>query len=189
MTITYPHSIDNGQGEKLTFIRRVLTPRGEALEVENWVQPGVGPPMHMHLLQEEALTVQRGSIGYQRKGQSPQFAGPGETVVFPPGDWHRFWNAGEDELHCTGYVLPPDNIEFFLGTIFDSQKRSGSARPDAFDAAFLMRRYRSEYRMDGIPGFVTSVVMPLQVLVGHLLGKYRKFADAPPAARARRIDV
>ena len=33
--------------------------------------------------------------------------------------------------------------------------------------------------MTEIPAVVQSVVFPVQVLVGRLLGKYKKFADAP----------
>ncbi|MGZ8379900.1 MAG: cupin domain-containing protein, partial [Gemmatirosa sp.] len=65
---TYPHTIDNGAGERLTFLRRVPGVRGDRLEGENVVAPGAGPPMHVHYWQEEALTVQRGRIGYQRLG-------------------------------------------------------------------------------------------------------------------------
>jgi hypothetical protein len=48
-----------------------------------------------------------------------------------------------------------------------------------FDAAYLARRYRSEYTMHEIPAAVQKVILPLVVLMGTLLGKYRKFADAP----------
>ena len=108
---TYPHTIENGHGEQLTFLRRVTTPRGEVVEVENRVQPGSGPPMHVHYHQEESLTVVQGRIGYQRPGEEPRFAGMGETVTFGAGEPHRFWNAGEDELRCTGQIGPPDSIE------------------------------------------------------------------------------
>ena len=183
---SYPHTIDNGAGESLTFVRRVQTPQGEMLEVENVVQPGVGPPMHVHHMQEEALTVVQGRIGYQRKGQEPQFAGVGESVAFKAGDVHRFWNAGDEELKCTGYICPPDNIEYFLKGIYEAQKKSGGERPDAWDAAFLTQRYRSEFAMDEIPAFVQRFVMPVMVVVGTLLGKYRKFKDAPPPVAPRR---
>ena len=119
---TYPHTIENGHGEKLTFLQRVQTPGGEVLEVENVVAPNVGPPMHVHYHQEEALTVVKGKIGYQRKGEPEQFAGVGETVVFKPGEMHRFWNAGEEDLHCKGYIKPPDSIEYFLRGIYNAQK-------------------------------------------------------------------
>lgn len=183
---TYPHTIENGQGERLTFLRRVSTPQGETLEVENCVQPGGGPPMHVHYQQEESITVVQGRLGWQRPGEEPHYAGPGETVSFGPGEPHRFWNAGEEELRCTGYIRPPDSVEYFLRGIYDSQKRSGGKRPDPFDAAYLAWRYRDEFGMEEIPRFVRRFIFPVQVMIGTLLGKYRKFADAPPPMRRAR---
>lgn len=180
---SYPHTIENGQGERLTFLRRVSTPEGEVLEVENVVASGVGPPMHVHYYQEEALTVAEGRIGYQRAGEPEQFAGPGETVVFKAGETHRFWNAGEGELRCTGYIKPPDSIEFFLRSIFEAQRKSGSSRPDMFDAAWLMKRYGREFGMAEIPGFVQRFIFPVVIAIGGATGKYKKFANAPASAR------
>ena len=180
---SYPHTIENGAGERLTFLRRVPGRTGDRLEVENVVKPGAGPPMHIHHYQEEALTVQQGRIGYQRPGEAAQFAGPGATVSFKPGEAHRFWNAGQDDLRCTGYVEPADNLEYVLAAIYESTKRRGGTQPDLFDAAFLMRRYRSEFSMVEIPAAVQRFVFPLQVAIGRLLGKYKKYADAPEAVR------
>lgn len=179
----YPHTIENGAGERLTFLRRVAGPTGDRLEVENVVSPGAGPPMHVHYYQEEALTVQQGRIGYQRPGAPPQFAGPGDTVTFKAGEVHRFWNAGDDDLRCTGYVTPADNLEYFLTELYASMQRSGGARPDPFDAAFLVRRYRSEFAMAEIPVAVQRLVFPVQVAVGRLLGRYGRYADAPEPVR------
>jgi uncharacterized cupin superfamily protein len=179
---TYPHAIDNGAGEQIVFLRKIPGPRGDRLEVENVVKPGAGPPMHVHHFQDEALTVQQGKIGYQRPSEPAQFAGPGETVTFKAGDAHKFWNAGETDLKCSGYVEPADNIEYFLTALYDSVKRNGG-RPDLFDAAFLITRYRSEFAMREIPAVVQRLVFPLQVALGRLLGKYRRFHDAPEPVR------
>ena len=67
----------------------------------------------MHHLQEEALTVEHGTIAYELEGGPERTAGPGESVTFAAGESHRFWNAGVDELVGTGYIRPPDNIEYF----------------------------------------------------------------------------
>jgi quercetin dioxygenase-like cupin family protein len=179
----YPHTIDNGAGERLTFVRRVPGRLGDRLEVENCVAPGAGPPMHVHHRQEEALTVVQGRMAYQRAGETPRYAGPGETVTFAPGDVHRFWNAGEGELRCTGYVEPADNIEYFLTELYASVRRGGGHRPDPFDAAFLARRYRSEFAIAEVPALVQELVFPAQVAVGRLLGRYRRYADAPAPVR------
>lgn len=179
----YPYTIDNGAGERLTFLRRVPGPSGDRLEVENVVKPGAGPVMHVHHHQEEALTVERGRIGYQRPGEPARFAGPGETVAFRAGEAHKFWSAGEEDLRCTGYIEPADNIEYFLRALFGSQERGGGARPDPFDAAFLAWRYRSEFGMPEIPAPVQRFVFPVLVAVGGLLGRYGKYADAPEPVR------
>jgi len=181
---TYPHTIDNGAGERLTFLRRVPGTDGcERLEVENVVAPGAGPPMHVHHYQQESLKVVRGRLAYQRPGQPAQFAGPGETVTFPAGDAHRFWNAGEEDLCCTGYIEPADNIEYFLREVYASMKRAGGHRPDPFDAAFLTTRYRSEFAMVDIPAPVQRFVFPVQVALGRRLGKYKRYAGAPEPVR------
>lgn len=181
--ISYPHTIDNGAGERLTFLRRVPGRGGDRLEVENIVQPGAGPPMHVHRLQVEALTVEEGRIAYQRPGEPPQFAGPGSTVAFQPGEAHKFWNPGETVLRCTGYLEPADNVEYILGEIFASARRNGKGMPGIFDAAFLTRRYRTEMAMVEIPAPVQRLLFPLLVAIGSLLGKYRKYAGAPQPVR------
>jgi quercetin dioxygenase-like cupin family protein len=179
----YPHTIENGAGERLTFIRRVPGRLGDRVEGENVVAPGAGPPMHVHYLQEESLTVRQGRMGYQRLGEPARFAGPGETVTFPAGEAHRFWNAGDDELRCTAYVEPADNVEYFLTEIFASQRRAGRARPDPFDAAFLTRRYRREFAMLEVPAAVQRFVFPVVTALGALLGRYARYADAPTPVR------
>lgn len=176
---SYPHTIENGGGERLTFLARRRDERGEYVEGRNEVSPGAGPPMHVHHLQEESLTVERGTLGFQRQGQDEEIAGPGETVTFAAGDAHRFWNVGVDVLVCTGIVRPPLNIEYFLAEVFASTSRNGGNRPGIFDAAYLSHRYRSEFEILEVPAPVRRLVFPVIVAVGKLLGRHRRFAGAP----------
>ncbi|GAB4430901.1 MAG: hypothetical protein Kow0031_11900 [Anaerolineae bacterium] len=175
----YPKSIENGAGEILTFEKLVASPEGDYLEVSNEVQPGAGPPMHVHFKQEEALTVVEGRLGYQILGSAPQFANPGETVVFKAGVAHKFWAEGDQILRCSGYVKPAHNMEYFLTEIYKSTKNNGGTKPDDFDAAYLLHKYRSEFDMLEIPGFVKAVLFPVFRLIGRLTGKYRKYEDGP----------
>ena len=179
MPKTYPYTIDNGGGERLTFTGLTQGPDGERVEVDGMAQPGAGPPMHVHYLQEEGACVVSGRLGYQVLGGPPQFAGPGELVVWPAGTAHKWWNAGSDELRMTGWCRPPDNIEFFLGTLFASTKANGGKRPGLFDAAFLTTRYRTEFAMVEVPAVARRIVIPIVYIVGSILGKYRKFEHAP----------
>ena len=183
----HPHTIDNGDGgERITFVAVRRDEAGEYLEVRNSVSPGSGPPMHVHHLQEEGLTVERGTMGYQVLGREERRAGPGESVTFAPGVAHRFWNAGSDELVGSGFVRPPDNLEYFLTEIYASTRRNGGERPGLFDAAFLSLRYRSEFEMLAVPRLVQRLLFPVVAAVGRLLGRDRRFAGSPePVTRPR----
>lgn len=184
MHYALPHTIENHLGEKLTFSAIRHEPDGEILLCENWVQPGSGPPMHTHWLQDEGFTVLEGRIGYQVAGQPAQYAGPGESVVFKRGVAHRFWNAGSAVLHCAGWLKPANTIVFFLTSIYAAQNKSGKAQPERFDAAYLMTRYAGEYDMQAIPTFVKNVIMPVVYRVGKLLNKYEHFKGAPEPVKS-----
>lgn len=175
----HPHTIDNGGGERLTFV----TLSGDALEVRNVVAPGAGPPMHVHFLQEERVTVESGRMAYLVEGEAERFAGAGETVAFAPGVVHRFWNAGEEELVGTGTISPAGNVEYFLTEVFASTARNGGKRPGLFDAAYLSHRYRTEFALTEIPAPVRRFGFPAIIAVGRLLGRYRRYAGAPEPLR------
>ena len=87
---THPHTIDNGAGERLTFVAVRRDDRGDYIEMRNSVAPGAGPPMHVHHLQEEGLTVERGTIGYQSHGGAGTRAGRAASVTSRPGGGPAF---------------------------------------------------------------------------------------------------
>ena len=180
---TFPHTIDNGHGEELTFLKLVKTKDGDLLEVENRVKPGAGPPMHVHHLQDESLTIVHGRLAAQIDGQKPTFHGPGETVTFMRGVPHKFWNAGDDVLYCKGWISPAHNIVYFLTEIFRSTKANGGHKPSMFDGAFLQTRFRSEFDLVEIPGFVKTLIFPIVLLAGRMTGKLGRFKDAPEPFR------
>ena len=132
------------------------------------------------------MTVVTGKLGFQINGGRPGYASPGETMIFPKGVGHRWWNAGTTELRCAGWAKPPHNLEYFLSALFDSMKRSGRKRPGFFDAAFLLTRYRTEMGMLEIPAVVQKLAFPVLVAVGTILGKYAKFKDAPKPVQESR---
>src|SRR5215207_9937462 len=114
MHYNLPLTIKNHLGEKLVFHRMEMEEGEEKLVVDNFVAPNAGPLMHIHHRQDESLTVVRGKMGYQVLGEPAKFVGVGETVLFKRGIPHRFWNAGETELNCHGWIRPANNIIFYL---------------------------------------------------------------------------
>ena len=70
----------------------------------------------------------------------------------------------------------------FARYIFLQTKRQAD-KPGAFDAAFLLTRYKSEFDILDIPRPVKKLVFPVLLLLGRLLGKFKKYADAPQPAQ------
>lgn len=174
-----PHTISNPLGEVLIFKTIEIEDGVKKMIVQNKLQPGAGPPFHVHFKQDESLTVTKGRMGYQIDGQAEKFLKEGETVVFQKGEMHRFWNAGEDILECSGWVKPANSLDYFLTGFYNSVSKSGKPEGDPFDSAYLITRYKSEYDVKEIPPFVKKVIFPITVFVGKLLGKYKHFKDAP----------
>jgi mannose-6-phosphate isomerase-like protein (cupin superfamily) len=176
----YPIYTDTGSGEKLILHGIRKDDQGEYLELEGWAEPGVGPPMHVHFLQEEGLTVVQGKLAYMFDDKVVRYAGPGEKVVFKAGQMHRFWNAGQEKLVAKGYVRPIDSFPYFIAHTHASIKANGGKKPGFFDGAYLLWRYRTEFDMAEIPRPVKKIMFPFVVLLGSLLGMAGKFKDAPP---------
>jgi quercetin dioxygenase-like cupin family protein len=176
---TYPHTIENKHGEKLVFLRLVKEGGIEKLETEGFCKPGAGPLTHVHWKQDESLTVISGTMATQIPGQEPIYHGPGETASFLRGTWHRFWNAGDDELHIKGWITPPNNIVYFLTELYKAIDNGNGNRPELSRTAFIMMRYKSEFAAQGIPAFVKKVIIPIQYFIGKISGAHKKFIDAP----------
>ena len=134
--------------------------------------------MHVHYKQDECVTIEFGTMGYQEPGGGKKIAKAGETVMFKSGTPHKFWNAGNVVLKFSGYVSPPENLVYFLTKLYRSTNENGG-RPAMYDAAFLLNRYRSEFGMLEIPAFVQKFLFPVLLFLGNLAGKNKKFADAP----------
>jgi len=53
-------------------------------------------------------------MGYLLFGQEPKVALVGETVLFKRGTPHKFWAAGNEPLHCKGWIAPAFNFVKYL---------------------------------------------------------------------------
>jgi mannose-6-phosphate isomerase-like protein (cupin superfamily) len=165
-------------GETLTILKHGSETNGEYTQFEGSDEPGIGPPLHVHFKQEEGLKVMKGIMGVEVNGTEIKLR-EGEEYIFSPGVAHRFWNAGNERLHYTGYVKPSLNYEYFIEQVYISANKNGDDKPRAFDAAFLLTRYKTEFDMLVIPRPVKLIVFPLLLFIGNLTGKFRKYKDAP----------
>lgn len=183
MNKNLPLTIKNHLGEELTFHRIEMEDGEEKLIIENYVAPNSPVIKHTYYMQDELLVVLHGRLGYQIEGEEVKYAGIGETVLFKKGTPHKFWNAGKDELNCFGWIKPANNIIFYLSSLYDSINETGTDKPDQFDTAYLLYRYRKEFDIPELPKIVKSVVLPAKYGIGKISGKYKKFKDAPQPAR------
>ena len=121
----HPRTIDNGAGEELTFVGTRTDERGEYLEARNTVKPGSGPPMHVHRLQEESLTVERGTMGMAAAGGR----GAGQPRVLPHPDLRL--HTGRRRKAPADIRAPVQRVVFpvvvAVGRVFGLHKRFAGA--------------------------------------------------------------
>ena len=175
----YPHTITNKHGETLIFREIVLEDGVEKLIADSVVAAGAGPPMHVHYKQAESLTVTEGEMSYQILGQEPVTVGVGDTAMFEVGVPHKFWNSGKEVLKCTGWVKPAHHLDYFLTEMYKAIDEGDGERPEPFASAYLTMRYKTEFAMLELPGFVRKVIIPVTYFIGKLLGKYKRFEGSP----------
>ena len=134
-------------GTRYRFWRTTDQDGGEVQHVEMWVRPGGGVSAHIHPSMHERFTVRAGRCEFLA-GRTWVAAGPGETVVVPPGTRHAFRNRGGEETHVACEARPPSSLQAFLEDVAGLSRagkltRIGLPKPGAvLEAAVLIHRYR-----------------------------------------------
>ena len=157
-------------GERFVFHLTSGDTGGEVLAFDLEVTPdGHIPGAHLHPTQEERFEVMRGAMKF-RKGFRIVEAGPGDTVVVPPGTAHRFANAGPEPAVVRVEVRPALNMEHLYETTVALARegrtfRSGLPRP--LDLALFMQEFEAEVGAPFAPGLVRAVTAPLAWLAAR----------------------
>jgi mannose-6-phosphate isomerase-like protein (cupin superfamily) len=114
-TITCPPA-----GQRVTFLETAADTDGAYTRIELWLDVASnseGPVEHVHPHQDEQLTVNEGQMGIKFRGEQ-RVLEPGESVTFPKGEAHKFWNAGDEELVVEGELRPAMQSELFMRLVF-----------------------------------------------------------------------
>jgi gentisate 1,2-dioxygenase len=69
-------------------------------------------PLHIHTREDEFSYVLQGRVGAVF-GDEEVYADPGDLVFKPRGEWHTFWNAGDEELRILEIITPGGLEELF----------------------------------------------------------------------------
>jgi mannose-6-phosphate isomerase-like protein (cupin superfamily) len=143
----------------------------EVLYLHGGVPPGgEGPPMHVHVDQDETGEVVSGRLSASVGGKTLTF-GPGEQATFPRGVPHRWWNAGDEPVVFRGKAVPAGDLDQFLHGIFDIVNASANGRPSLFHVAHLSLRHPGQ-RVSPAPAWVDRIVLRIVVAVGRMVGAY-----------------
>jgi mannose-6-phosphate isomerase-like protein (cupin superfamily) len=106
-------------------------------------------PLHRHTREDEYSYVLEGRMG-ALLGDDVLEAGPGDLVFKPRGEWHTFWNAGDEPCRILE-IIAPAGFERFFAEMVDAGG-VGAADPEALGE--LCGRYGLEMNPDTVPGLV-----------------------------------
>lgn len=124
-------------GERFSLVEHPMSPRALAA------------PLHRHTREDEYSYVLEGSMG-ALLGDEVLVAGAGDLVHKPRGQWHTFWNAGEEPARILE-IISPAGFERFFAELVDL---GGAAEADPAALAELSGRYELEMDPGSVPGLV-----------------------------------
>jgi mannose-6-phosphate isomerase-like protein (cupin superfamily) len=147
-----------------------------------------GPPLHVHYQEVEEGQVMAGTLSAVLNGRQLQ-VGVGETASFPAGSVHRWWNDGEETLVFEGHARPAVDLDLYLQAVFDVLNSGTSDRPPLFYMAHVVWRHRRTQAVLLLPRPIQAVVLPVIVLIGTILGRYRGTNWPGSPARCREAPI
>jgi quercetin dioxygenase-like cupin family protein len=124
-------------GERFSLVEHPMSPRALAA------------PLHRHTREDEYSYVLEGKVG-ALLGEEVVIGQPGDLIFKPRGQWHTFWNAGDEPARILEIISPAGFERFFaelveLGGVTEVE-------PERFGE--LCARYELEMDPDSIPALV-----------------------------------
>jgi mannose-6-phosphate isomerase-like protein (cupin superfamily) len=121
-------------GQRFSLVEHPMAPRALAA------------PLHRHTREDEYSWVIEGRVG-ALLGEEVLVAGPGDLIFKPRGQWHTFWNAGDEPARILE-IISPGGFEQFFAELVDLGGVT-QARPEVF--AELCARYQLEMDPGSVP--------------------------------------
>jgi len=146
-------------GERIVIRESGARNGGRLLSFDLFLPPGGHVPAgHVHPGQEERFTVVAGRMRF-RLGRRTVVAGPGETVVVPPGTAHWFGCDGQGPAHASVEVRPALRMEELF-------ERTAASR-GLPDLARVVLDFPREIAVPHVPGVVARAVLAPLALIGR----------------------
>jgi mannose-6-phosphate isomerase-like protein (cupin superfamily) len=106
-------------------------------------------PLHRHLREDEYSYVLEGRMG-ALLGEQVLEADAGDLVFKPRGEWHTFWNAGEEPCRILE-IISPAGFEQFFSELVDL---GGVTAVEPEVLAELCERYALEMDPTSVPDLI-----------------------------------
>lgn len=117
-------------GQRFSVVHHPIAPRALAA------------PLHFHHNEDEYSFVLKGKLGALLGDQLLE-AGPGSWVLKPRGQWHTFWNPGDDPCEIIEIISPAGFENYFRAV--------AAAWGDLQKFAEINSRYSLEMKFESVP--------------------------------------
>jgi len=109
----------------------------------------LGAPLHRHSREDEYSYVITGRVG-ALLGDEVVFGNAGDLIFKPRGQWHTFWNAGDEPARILEIISPAGFERYFAELV----EMGGSTTADRQSLMDLSARYGLEVDPTSIPKLI-----------------------------------
>lgn len=177
-------------GKRVRYLETAEETDGTHARFEMWLAPppaSHGPMKHVHPKQDEYLEVRDGTLGVWHDGSTRRLE-PSESVTIPAGEPHRFWNAGDGELHVVGEVRPGLDTESFMyvtyGLAGDCPATPSGMPLNPLRLAPILDAYDDLLYLALLPIWLQRLGIRLLAPIGRLLGYTADYPEYVPEERS-----
>jgi mannose-6-phosphate isomerase-like protein (cupin superfamily) len=107
----------------------------------------LGAPLHRHSREDEYTFVLEGRVG-ALLGDETVYGEPGDLIFKPRGQWHTFWNAGDEPARILEFISP-GGFEGYFARI--SELLAGGGPPDPAAVGQIAADYGLEVDIESVP--------------------------------------
>src|SRR5215470_2957485 len=120
---------------------------GDFSVVEHPMSPrALAAPLHRHHNEDEYSWIIEGRVG-ALLGDEVLYGGPGDFIFKPRGQWHTFWNAGDEPARILE-IISPAGFEQFFDELSDF---GGVDKISTETLDELCARYELDMYVDSVP--------------------------------------
>ena len=135
----------DGSGGGFALVEHPMPPRAAAA------------PLHRHSREDEYSYVLEGRVGAQL-GEEVVFGTAGDPIFKPRGQWHTFWNAGNEPARLLKFVSPAGFERYFAAM---TELPLAAGPPDLGAIAAVAARFGLELDFASVPRLLQDLGLTL----------------------------